>query len=245
MPYLPSTFLSAIACLLCWTTASDVSAETAVPVKTNDPIVAKIDNLTVSAEEYRLIMYRQVAGVYSYFAATAGLEDSVDFWRKKEGSCPIDLLRSRTLEELRRIKALQAFAGEKGLPFAADFDHCRKAWQKENERRRRAAAGKQPIYGPKQYSFEIYYFICLDDLIYRLKEALAKEAGSRASEAAVLEYWETNREQLGGKSLEELRSRIVILLQERDAEKVLQQRVDAAHMEVNEAAIALILPRDE
>ena len=54
-----------------------------VPLPIADPVVATVNDQLVTAAEYRLVMERKVALVYSYFKEHQNLDDHLGYWSER------------------------------------------------------------------------------------------------------------------------------------------------------------------
>ena len=211
-----------------------------------DPVVATINNEKVPAAEYRLIMERKTADVFSYFKEHKDLDDHVGYWSESSGpEGPLARLRQVVLEELIRIKVHQSLAKEKGLIKETSFANFKEEFERENVRRAAAKSAGQVIYGPSQYRIGTYYYILFGDLAYKLKQAIAKELEPEIPESEIKSYYEANKDSLGGKSLDDMRRKILVFLSTKAAEKKLDALCASAKVEVNEPLLRPLVPRSD
>lgn len=211
------------------------------PATTADPVVMTVNGEPVSAAEYRLVMERQVPGVYGHFKQTRNLDDHAGYWSETSGpDGPLARLRQVVCDELVRIKVHQAAARQRNLVEKTAFADFQRDFAAENARRRDALARKEVIYGPPQYREASYYYIRLGDLAYKLRQAIAKELEPGITDAAVAEFYEKNK---GGKPLGEVRLKIRELLAAKEAEGQLQALVAAARVEADPDALRSLVPR--
>jgi hypothetical protein len=63
------------------------------------------------------------------------------------------------------------------------------AWQTENQRRAKALADHQPIYGPQQYTEANYLTYVMGNLGYELQDKLAADGTLDASDATLRSYY--------------------------------------------------------
>jgi hypothetical protein len=186
-----------------------------------------------------------VAQVYNHFKTARKVEDHLGYWNESGPDSPTALLRQLTRNELTRIKSIQALARKEGLVSETSFAKFRENLARENERRARALAAKEPIYGPSRYRETAFYYVQVGDLVYKLKQHLAQEAAGEVTDARIREFYEANRGLLEDKPLAELRERIVYALKSRAADQVCEQAIQAAKVELDEGAIAKFLPRHD
>jgi hypothetical protein len=209
-----------------------------------DPIVLTIDGEPVSAREYSLVMRRQVAQVYDYFKQKYDLDDHSGYWRTSGlAETPLAKVREMTLEELTRIKVQQGLAKARGLIKDSAFSGFESDLKRENARRSKAIAGKEVIYGPKQYPDAVYYSIRMGEISYALQKAVCKERGHIISDQAVEAYYQENKESMGDKPLDEIRERIRDHLEKLDFASLMKEAFASAKVEVQEAEVARLVPR--
>ncbi|MFA6288347.1 MAG: hypothetical protein WC661_13260 [Opitutaceae bacterium] len=216
-----------------------VRAETSVAVA--DPVVMTIGDEPVSAREYRLVMERQVAGVYGYFKQTQNLDDHAGYWIETTGeNGPLARLRQVVRDELVRIKVHQAVAKKRGLADKTTYADFQRDFVAENARRKDEHARGGVIYGPPQYREAAYYYIRLGDLVYKLQESLATELEPGITEAAIAAFHEKNK---GEKPLDEVRLKIRALLATQEAGRQLRALCATARVETDPAALRPLVPR--
>jgi len=216
----------------------------AAPAPVTDPVVATINGEPVSAAEYRLVMERKVSLVYSYFKEHQNLDDHPGYWSESSGANgPLAKLREMTREELVHIKVCQGLAQTKGVARETSFASFQSDFERENTRRAKAKAEKQVIYGPHQYRETSYYYIRFGDLVFKLKQAMARGAELKVTESEIKKFYEENRSLLGDKSLADARRGIVMFLSTKEAEQELDALYASARVEMNEAMLRSIVPR--
>lgn len=211
------------------------------PATTADPVVMTVNGEPVSAAEYRLVMERQVAGVYGHFKQTRNLDDHAGYWSETSGpDGPLARLRQVVRDELVRIKVHQSVARQRDLVGATAFADFQRDFAAENARRRDALARKEVIYGPPQYRGASYYYIRFGDLAYKLQQAIAKDLEPGITDAAVAEFYEKNK---GEKPLGEVRLKIRALLAEQAADRQLEELCAVARVEADADALRSLVPR--
>lgn len=209
-------------------------------------VVMTINELPVSSAEYKMVMQRRTAEVYVHFKRTQNRDDGPGYWiDDSAGETPLRKLRELVQEELVRIKIIQGLAQKHGLLKDAGFAAFQENLATENERRKQAVAAKQVIYGPRQYREAAYYYILLGDLDHKLQAIVAKQPGQEVTEAAIAGYYEASKDEVGDKTLADLRSKIVDILQRENYDRYLQGLRASARVEVNAAALATLVPRKD
>lgn len=203
-----------------------------------------INGLPVSASEYKLIMQRRTAEIYSYFKQSRDMDDRPGYWND-DGSpeTPIRKLREAVESELVRIKVTQGLALKNGLLNDGSYSNFRSNLNKENDRRKNAIAAGQPIYGPRRYREAAYYYILLGDLDHKLQGIVAKDPGHEVSEAAIASYYKDNKAEIGERTLDDVRLKIIQILQKKSYDKMINELCTHAKIETNPAMISEMIPR--
>jgi hypothetical protein len=210
----------------------------------DDTTVVTINGESVSADEYRLVMRRQTARVYNHFKQTRNLDDHRGYWSPASGpDGPLAKLRELTLAELVRIKILQTEARTRGLMKNIDFASFRTAHEKENARRLAAVARNEIIYGPPQYRPDVYYFILLGDIAYKVEQAMAKEFESAVTDSEIDGFLAAHEKDFQEVSREDARHRAREVLGLRAAQKKLESLRASAVTEVRPEPLARLNPR--
>ncbi|MFB3882425.1 MAG: peptidylprolyl isomerase [Armatimonadota bacterium] len=150
-----------------------------------DTWVARVDGEPLSARLFERRLIRNRSDAYRYFRQKYGVADSAGFWTTPhDGDTPLDWLRTRTLAECVRMLVEQKLALGHGVVADTSYSAFLSALARENERRRRAVAAHQPVYGPEQYDEDEYFDYCLANTVIELKRRLG--AGELAASDDVL-----------------------------------------------------------
>lgn len=159
--------------------------------------VAIINGETISIKEFELIMKKQAADTSIYFMKKYGVSiQNKDFWNTDySGEVPLKVLKEKSLDEIGKIKVQQLFAREKGITKSINYEDIINDMVKENKMRILAKKEGKVIFGPVQYSEEMYYDYAFSNMVLKLKENLSqKELVS--TENVLKEYYERNKEVL-------------------------------------------------
>lgn len=126
---------------------------------TDTSILAFLDGEPITYGEFRLYFPRYRSMVVTQMNREYGMTDSEVFWETElpDGSTPIALARSYTMDALQAVKARQLLFLEYGVCQDISYESFREQWMAENERRADAVKNGQVIYGPKQYEEDRYY----------------------------------------------------------------------------------------
>ena len=118
--------------------------------------------LPVAEEEWALILRRHRTAVLSEAARKYGVTpDAVPDYRNTllpNGKTPAGLLTDRAAGEMISVKKAQQVMLKLGVITDAGFGAFLLDWQKENRRRENLLSGGEPVYGPKFFPMDEYYF---------------------------------------------------------------------------------------
>ena len=127
-------------------------------------IVAEVNGEPIEAGEFHLVASQLRNSVFELYKSKYQLTEltfNESFWIHKYGEedeeTPNDTLRKITLDRLIQIKINQSEAKKYGFIDDADYTHFKKAFIKENERRKKAVAQGEVIYGPIAYTESVFY----------------------------------------------------------------------------------------
>lgn len=139
-------------------------------------IVFSVDSEPVSRAEFLNIMSGLRAEVFQYFVEKYNAEDSTAFWTTGfNGEIPLEVLKRKTLEKLKRIKAEQILLKKNGIAGDISYAGFLQAFKAENQRRKKALEKNEPVYGPEQYEETVYYDVLHGNRVEKLKNKLANE----------------------------------------------------------------------
>ena len=140
-----------------------------------DDVIATVNGEPITALEFEHRMQRHRGQVQSYFFKTYGAKDSANFWTTEyDGNIPIEMVKSRTFEELTRIKIQQWMAKERGIVSDISYDGLLRQMKEEN-RKRKQTAGKGVIFGPVAFDEHTYFEYSFSNMVIALKRKLAEE----------------------------------------------------------------------
>lgn len=145
-------------------------------VISDELVLAELDGEPVTYGEFRLCFPDSRSAVVSELNSRYGFDDSREYWTTPlpDGSTPLELAVSRTMEELRIMKARQILFAEYGICENISYRAFRKQWEEENERRADAIEKGQVIYGPERYDEARYFSYLMDQYQNRLEEILSQ-----------------------------------------------------------------------
>lgn len=209
-----------------------------------DPVVAVINGEPVSASEYRLVMDRKSAEVYTYFKQTRNLDDHLGYWSEDSGpDGPLAKLRQIVRDELTRIKVCQGLAKSRGLLADTTFTAFQSKFERENARRLAAKSAGEVVYGPTQYRMPMYYYVQFGNLIHELTRTLAIELEPALGEDEIMALYREKEAEFQSLTWEESRKAIVRFLSRQKAEAQLKEMQSSAVVTFEEPLLRDLVPR--
>jgi hypothetical protein len=175
----------AIASLLCLVLGAALMATADETETPPEPWLAKVDGEPISTRLFERRLMRDRAAAYRYFSQKYGASDSAGFWTTPhDGETPLDWLKKRTLDDSVRIVVEQTLARKHGVLSDVSYSAFLQALERENERRRKALAAGEPVYGPQQYGEDEYFNYLFANMVIEVKRRLS--AGEFAAPDDVL-----------------------------------------------------------
>jgi hypothetical protein len=139
----------------------------------NAAVAAKVNGEPVQADEFASFANTKKSLVYDYFKKAHGIDPGRNFWKERFGNeSPLEKLKNTTMQDLVKIKVEQIMAKEHGLARDIRYSSFLKEWQKENKRRKAAAARNEVLYGPIEYGELDYFNYVHSNQVLRLQEKL-------------------------------------------------------------------------
>lgn len=147
-----------------------------------EAVIATIDGVPVTLAEYERAVRRNRPRVLNHFFPQFKTCETPEFWTTSfAGEIPLELLKQTALDESVMVKIRQMIA--KDYDVVQDISH--KAFLEqlaaENERRAKAIAGQQVVYGPVRYSEDAYFEYYMTRLAAAVKQKLEQEERRRAT----------------------------------------------------------------
>lgn len=139
-------------------------------------VVALVNGEHVMISEFMLLAQKERSEVIRFYLNTYDCEFNNTFWSKPfDGISPSDMLKEKTLDTLVKIKIQQICARNVGIMNDISYSGFIKALEIENKRRLEAMRSNKVIYGPVQYSEEVYYSYTFTNIVNKLKSILAEK----------------------------------------------------------------------
>jgi hypothetical protein len=159
-------------------------------------LVATVNGETVTQREFMLQSGLLRPLVINDFRISGGAEYSSDFWsRKIDGKTPMEVLKRRTLDTLVKIKVQQIRAKKAGIVTDISYSGFLASLKTENDRRLNAKNSGKVIYGPVQYTEEVYYNYLFSNMVNRLKDYLAEQV-FRLTDEMLMETYDKEKDSL-------------------------------------------------
>lgn len=166
-------------------------------------IVATVNGEPVSVIELTARMPEYRAAVVQHFLNNHQADYTKDFWNTAyDGITPGEMLKEKAMDDLVRIKLQQILARENKLLEDISYAAFLEQWRQENTRRQTAVSNGQVVYGPVQFSEQMYYRYYLSKLTLELKHKLAKN-GFNVSDNELKQYFEEEYDAVGNISFQE------------------------------------------
>ncbi|MBO9639510.1 MAG: hypothetical protein J7576_15165 [Siphonobacter aquaeclarae] len=160
------------AAALCW-----LLAACGAPV---DEPVLTINGDAVGQEEFLGRMEQNRAVVIGYFQRKNASGYPDDFWTHSyDGTTPLEVLRDSARKQLADQYLKMQLAESVGVIADAGYLKRREAWQAENERRRKAVAAREIVFGPTVLTFSGYETYLLSNLENTLADRLGGASNYR------------------------------------------------------------------
>jgi hypothetical protein len=137
-------------------------------------LVATINGEPVSLREFMLFARAQRSLVINKYRTSHGAEYGSDFWSVNiDGTTPMEVLKKKTLDTIVSVTIQEISARQAGLVEDISYAGFLKSLETENHRRLAAKQSGKVIYGPVQYSEEVYYNYLFTNMVNKLKEYLS------------------------------------------------------------------------
>lgn len=157
-------------------------------------VVAVINGNPVTTREFMLFANKERSEVIRFFRVNYGCEYDNTFWTKSfDGKSPTELLKERTLDTLIKIIVQQACAKDFGLVSDISYSGFLLALKNENLRRLQAKNTNKVIYGPVQYSEEVYFNYTFTNMVEKLKAVLTEKVFAITNDT-LLQIYETEKD---------------------------------------------------
>jgi len=159
-------------------------------------ILAQIENEPVIVREFMQQSKRLRPYVIQFYRTVYGCEYNEGFWNQSfDGKTPTDMLKQKTLDTIKSIKVQQLAAKKYGIETDITYSGFLSSLEKENQRRLEAKQQNQVIYGPVQYSEDVYFSYRFSNMVNSLKTVLDKKV-FRITEGDLKESYENEKDNL-------------------------------------------------
>lgn len=155
-----------------------------------------INGLAVTEDEYRRMLNTQIYQVSKELSEEYGLQSGGGFWEKDAGGVPAyQVLADRTVEALKRYRALYGIAQERGYVEDISYEALLKRVEAENEDRAEKIANGEPVYGLSSFTVDLFLEYEADAIRTRYCDDPASP-GMEIPEAELQAEYEAGRETL-------------------------------------------------
>jgi hypothetical protein len=162
-------------------------------IKIDKYSIMRINNVSVDAREFEIIMSNESGMVKARFMAAHGVSDSgFNWYGSYGGKRPIDELIDKTVDNLIPIKVRQALAIEYGVIKSWSYNNMLEEMKAENKRLAQAIKSGKPVYGKTKWETDEYYDYYNANLEAKLSSKLMTTVLSVSLDEA-RSYYETAR----------------------------------------------------
>lgn len=160
--------------------------------KNDNDYVAQVNGEKISVLEFRNAMAENRNKIYDYFRQNYDVSDHAGFWKQSvNGEIPIEMLKQKSMEQCARVKIEQILAKQQGIIDDISYQGFLKNLEAENKRRKTAVENNQVIFGPVQYTEEVYFKYVLSNMVISLKDKLQE---IEVNDDEIQEYYEENKQ---------------------------------------------------
>jgi hypothetical protein len=141
-----------------------------------EDLVATINGEKLCSNEliHQINFYK--AKVYASFIDKYKIQDGSFSWSQQYGQeVPWEVLKDKALKEALRIKLQLLLMKEKGLRDDISYAAFKKELQQVNQKRKKAVANHEVVYGPVEYSEKIYFNYLFSNNLILLKKSLQQK----------------------------------------------------------------------
>jgi hypothetical protein len=159
-------------------------------------ILATVNGEPICAGEYNLVSPRFKAQVIQEYRSKFNLNYDDQFWNNTTyGISPATALKKKVLAALIEIKLQQIQAKKLGIIEDISYSGFLKSLTRENESRKKAIQNQKVIFGPTQYTDQVYYDYLFSNMVIKLKLALSKN-GLQISDSTLKSIYEKQKDSL-------------------------------------------------
>jgi len=196
MQWRPKPLAAAAVLILAMTAAAVLFFRPAYSSNTMAPdTVLTVNGTPVSLDEFNLFLQNNKAMAASYFQSKYHADYSEGFWNTSyQGEKPIDYVKQRTVDELKKLKVEQLLMKEHGEIRDLDFGQFRKSLEEENRARRAKIERQEQVYGLMQFSPLQYYSYLQSAHYTSLINTLMSDKKYSLPESVYRDYYERQKE---------------------------------------------------
>jgi hypothetical protein len=162
--------------------------------------IATVNGISVSKDEFVYVMNREKSSVAGDFITKYKAKYGSGFWEKEYGETketPFEKLKETTLSTLERTRHMQFLALEYGIiEKIKGFDTLQGELKKVNAERAKIKSENGILYGPVQFTFDVYYNMKNTELEYKLKKDLVELEKSWFSDKDAQSHYNKTKESL-------------------------------------------------
>ncbi|MFD2328137.1 peptidylprolyl isomerase [Cohnella sp. GCM10020058] len=171
-----------------------------------EPVPMTVNGQDIPAAEFKMALDQNRALVADKYMQAYGAEYGAAFWTTRyEGGTPLAELASAARKQLIRSAVAQSLAQRAGVIPAAGYAAFLEGMAAENDRRAKASANGEVVYGPLSFEAQSYYSYYMSNLENATVEAMRKSGEIVVDEAKLKRQYEADKRdkytQAGDRSL--------------------------------------------
>lgn len=160
-----------------------------------DEVMATINGVPVTVPEFNKSVQMNKSRIMNYFHEKYSAEQTTSFWTTSfAGEIPLEILKKTVLNESVNIKVRQMDAKEHGVLKDISYLGFLHQLEQENERRTKAVASHQVIYGPVQYNEEAYFEYIMTNATTAVKQKLDEKL--KPGEQTLKSFYDVHKKEL-------------------------------------------------
>jgi len=165
-------------------------------LRSSHGFAVQINGVDVEEDEYLMAMNANLYETTQYFSQKYKATVDKAFWETDfNGEVPYKALADRSIEELKRIRAVYSLAQEKGYIDSASYKDLLFRFTSENKSREERIKNGEPVYGLSQFTLDLFIEYEMDSIQKLYCNDLENE-GMKISEEERIKYYEENKDKM-------------------------------------------------
>lgn len=197
-------------------------------------IIATVNGLELSAEEFLMAKEAEKQEVVRYFREKYDADENGEFWTSEfQGEVPEEMWKQATLKTAVKNKLEQAAALENHIIEDISYDKFKEKLEEENGERRKRQENQQVVYGPERFEEQEYYHYWMSNLRLALKQKMAEQA-MMEKEVQLKAFYVQVKDLEFQEKFESVKHRVAEMYVHRYYSQYIQEAFEQADIAVNE-----------